>query len=63
MILRQPWRGNVRELRSVLLRAIVWGKDKAISAADVENALFRKVSPEEDVLGRDLEMALISKTW
>lgn len=54
VILRQPWRGNVRELRSVLLRAIVWGKDKAISAADVENALFRKVSPEEDVLGRDL---------
>ena len=53
VILRQSWRGNVRELRSVLLRAVLWGGDNIISADDVERALFR--APEEErILGRDI---------
>jgi len=53
VILRQSWRGNVRELRSVLLRAVLWGASDKISAADVERALFQ--APEEkSILGRDI---------
>ena len=53
VILRQSWRGNVRELRSVLLRAVLWGAGDKISGADVERALF-EAPEEESILGRDI---------
>jgi DNA-binding NtrC family response regulator len=36
---RQPWRGNVRELRNVLERALILGDADPLAAADVRAAL------------------------
>ncbi|CBJ80616.1 hypothetical protein XBJ2_730007 [Xenorhabdus bovienii str. Jollieti] len=44
-ILRCPWRGNVRELHSTLLRAAIWSPDAVITADDIKEALF--MIPEE----------------
>ncbi len=40
VILRHPWRGNVRELNSTLLRANLWSGSERITDKDIEAALF-----------------------
>ena len=40
LILQHPWRGNVRELQSTLLRAALWCQGDLITAHDIEQALF-----------------------
>ena len=39
LLLRHEWRGNVRELESTLLRAIVWSRGAVIEGDDVKEAL------------------------
>lgn len=41
IILRHPWRGNVRELQSTLLRAALWCQAEQIDADDIRQALFQ----------------------
>lgn len=41
LILRHPWRGNVRELQSALLRAALWCRGDLIETGDIEQALFQ----------------------
>lgn len=46
IILGRSWRGNVRELQSTLLRAALWSGGEAITAGDIQQALFEM--PEDD---------------
>lgn len=46
IILEHSWRGNVRELQSTLLRAALWSEGEAITADDMQQALFEM--PEDD---------------
>src|SRR5690606_38930703 len=50
LILRHPWRGNVRELQSTLLRAALWCQGDLLAAADIEQALFKVPQAEADVM-------------
>lgn len=58
LILRHPWRGNVRELQSTLLRAALWCPDERITAADIRQALFHMPEKEEDLLSRDISQGI-----
>jgi transcriptional regulator with PAS, ATPase and Fis domain len=46
IILKQPWRGNVRELQSTLLRAALWCQAEEIGADDIRQALFKMPEAE-----------------
>lgn len=54
IILGHPWRGNVRELYSTLLRASLWSKGTKITDSDLEAALFKSPGKGPDVLEREL---------
>lgn len=58
LILRHPWRGNVRELQSTLLRAALWCQGSAIGAADIEQALFQLPQEQADIMTRDVEQGI-----
>jgi transcriptional regulator with PAS, ATPase and Fis domain len=54
IILGHPWRGNVRELYSTLLRASLWSSGGKITEADLAAALFKAPSQGGGVLNRDV---------
>ncbi|SHJ68734.1 regulatory protein, Fis family [Pseudomonas luteola] len=58
LILQHPWRGNVRELQSTLLRAALWCQGDLIAAYDIEQALFKLPHSEADVLGMDVAQGI-----
>jgi len=58
LILKHPWRGNVRELQSTLLRAALWCQGKTIAAEDIRQALFQLPEKEAGVLGRDVSQGI-----
>lgn len=58
LILHQPWRGNVRELQSTLLRAALWCQGDLIAANDIEQALFRLPQAEADVSALDVSQGI-----
>ncbi|WP_433784718.1 sigma-54 interaction domain-containing protein [Pseudomonas frederiksbergensis] len=58
LILRDPWRGNVRELQSTLLRAALWSQGDMISASDIEQALFKMPSADSDVMSLDVSQGI-----
>ena len=41
IILNQPWKGNVRELQSSLMRAAIWSSQDEISSQDIQQSLFK----------------------
>lgn len=41
VILNQPWKGNVRELQSSLMRAAIWSSQDEISSEDIQQSLFK----------------------
>jgi len=47
IILLHPWHGNVRELKSTLMRAALWSSSESVTGADVQQALF--VMPEREL--------------
>lgn len=49
-ILQQPWRGNVRELYSTLLRASLWSSDDRLGEQALTTALFGSEDPNAGVL-------------
>jgi transcriptional regulator with PAS, ATPase and Fis domain len=58
LILRHPWRGNVRELQSTLLRAALWCQGDLIAAADIEQALFKVPQVEAGVMSMDVTQGI-----
>ncbi len=58
LILRHPWRGNVRELQSTLLRSALWCQGSAIGAEDIEQALFQLPLEQVDVMARDVSQGI-----
>lgn len=63
-IIKQSWRGNVRELYSTLLRAALWSQGDSITAADIQQSLFsipEKTSNSESITlsqGVDLQQLI-----
>ena len=58
LILRHPWRGNVRELQSTLLRAALWCQGDAISADDIRQALFQMPEKEPGIAEKDVSQGV-----
>lgn len=58
LILKQPWRGNVRELQSTLLRAALWCQGDLMAANDIEQALFKLPQAEVDLLAMDVSQGV-----
>lgn len=58
IILRHPWRGNVRELQSTLLRAALWCQGETITAEDIRQALFQMPEQESGVLNKDISQGI-----
>lgn len=54
IILQHPWRGNVRELQSTLLRAALWCQGDAITAADFRQALFNMPEQESGLMNKNV---------
>lgn len=55
LLSRHPWRGNIRELYSTLLRAAMWATGDSISKAAIESALFQIPEPQSGILGRNMD--------
>lgn len=58
LILKQPWRGNIREMQSTLLRASLWATGAKITAADIQQALFVMPEGEAGILGREISQGI-----
>lgn len=58
LMLRRPWRGNIRELQSTLLRASLWATGQQVSAQDIRQALFEHPSDDLSILGRDITQGI-----
>jgi len=58
LILQHPWRGNVRELQSTLLRAALWCQGDLIAAHDIEQALFKLPQAQADVLAMNVTQGI-----
>ncbi len=58
IILKHPWRGNVRELQSTLLRSNLWCQRESIGAEDINQALFQMPEKEADILDRDVSQGI-----
>ncbi|PAA96784.1 sigma-54 interaction domain-containing protein [Serratia fonticola] len=58
LILQQPWRGNVRELQSTLLRAALWCQGDDITAADIREALFHMPEQETGLMNKDISKGI-----
>ncbi|ABC31713.1 sigma 54-dependent transcriptional activator [Hahella chejuensis KCTC 2396] len=54
LIFKQPWRGNVRELQSSLLRSALWCQGDTISADDIRQSLFQMPEKNTGLLDRDV---------
>lgn len=58
IILSHPWRGNVRELQSTLLRSALWCQGETITASDIRQALFQMPEKEPDILEMDVSQGV-----
>ncbi|WP_244506122.1 sigma-54 interaction domain-containing protein [Microbulbifer marinus] len=58
LILRHPWRGNMRELHSTLLRAALWSSTETIEAEDLREALFQMPERGQGLLDRDVSQGI-----
>ena len=58
LIQRHPWRGNVRELHATLLRAALWCRDSLITQGDIDQALFKLPTHDNDLMAMDVSQGL-----
>ncbi|MBF7728586.1 sigma 54-interacting transcriptional regulator [Pseudomonas sp. N040] len=58
LILQHPWRGNVRELQSTILRAALWCQGDLIASNEIEQALFRLPQAASDILSMDVSQGI-----
>lgn len=57
LLSRQPWRGNVRELRNFIYRLALLSREEIIDAAVVSPQLARVERPESEPVGLDAAVA------
>jgi transcriptional regulator with PAS, ATPase and Fis domain len=58
IILRHPWRGNVRELQSSLLRAALWCHTDMIQAEDMRQSLFLMPERSSGIMTQDISQGI-----
>mgnify|MGYP003642230851 CR=1 FL=1 len=58
IILQHPWRGNVRELQSTLIRAVLWSSGENITGSELQRALFTMPERELELLNRDFSQGI-----
>lgn len=58
IILKHPWRGNVRELQSSLLRAALWCQGDSIRADDIRQSLFQMPEKHTGLLDQDVSQGI-----
>lgn len=58
LILKHPWRGNVRELQTTLLRAALWCQGELITKADLDQALFKLPQQDTDLMSIDVSQGI-----
>ncbi|HMV60545.1 MAG TPA: helix-turn-helix domain-containing protein, partial [Agitococcus sp.] len=58
IILQHPWRGNVRELQSTLLRAALWCQGETITAEDIRQALFEMPEKNKDLMDVNISQGI-----
>ncbi|MFD2645579.1 sigma-54 interaction domain-containing protein [Pseudomonas japonica] len=58
LILRHAWKGNVRELQSTLLRAVLWCSSDVVGALDIEQALFQLPKNRQDSIIPELSQGV-----
>jgi transcriptional regulator with PAS, ATPase and Fis domain len=58
IILNHPWRGNVRELQSTLLRSVLWCQGETITENDIRQALFQMPEKEPGILEKDVSQGV-----
>lgn len=58
IILRHPWRGNVRELQSCLLRAALWCHTDMIQAEDMRQSLFLVPERSSGIMTQDISQGI-----
>ncbi len=54
IIISHPWRGNVRELHSTLLRAALWSRETMINEKALQAALFQSPSGTPAILDQEI---------
>ena len=57
LLSRQPWRGNVRELRNFIYRLALLSREETIDAAVISPMLARVERPESESIGLDAAVA------
>lgn len=58
LLMQQPWRGNVRELKNFIYRVALMAREDLIDAATVQTHLEQRQSPRPADGGADFEAAL-----
>jgi transcriptional regulator with PAS, ATPase and Fis domain len=58
IILKHPWRGNVRELQSSLLRAALWCHTDMIQAEDMRQSLFLMPEGSSGIMTQDISQGI-----
>lgn len=58
IILQHPWRGNVRELQSTLVRAALWSSGENITGSELQQALFTMPEREPELLNHDVRQGI-----
>lgn len=58
IIISQPWKGNVRELRATLLRASLWSEGDELTATDIRQALFSREPSTSDETMLDISQGI-----
>ncbi|WP_460804828.1 sigma-54 interaction domain-containing protein [Microbulbifer agarilyticus] len=58
IILQHPWRGNMRELHSTLLRAALWSGRDTIDSEDLLEALFQMPEQHRGLLDQDVSQGI-----
>ncbi len=53
-IVKQSWRGNVRELHSTLMRAFLWASNNVIEQTDIEEAMFTPKPQAAEIMSHDI---------
>lgn len=58
LILLHRWPGNIRELRSTILRASLWSSEGHISREDMQQAFFHRASTQTGLLEREVSQGI-----
>ncbi|RBO79588.1 sigma-54 interaction domain-containing protein [Marinomonas aquiplantarum] len=57
-LLNHTWPGNIRELKSTILRASLWGSGDIITAEDIQQAFFKYPDKNTNLLEKDVSQGI-----